>query len=227
MDRIMGTGSRGSFTVEAAFVLSAVLLALFCLVLSFILMYHKILLTKTALTVVQNAAAAWGEQEGLYYRIMADSFLGDKSCGETVKSHAELEEKSIAIARELETGGPQDPVEKKLKKIQLAVYRELKEKMIREGPITVSVHYQNRFPQREVSVTLSQEMRIPFGKIKSFFDGKDTITLTATATAPVTEPAEYVRNVDLAVEYAARFKDAANKYVRLADLKVLLEKWVR
>ncbi|HYF74978.1 MAG TPA: hypothetical protein VD757_00205, partial [Candidatus Nitrosocosmicus sp.] len=66
-------------------------------------------------------------------------------------------------------------------------------------------------------VEIIQEVKIPLGGIKAFFDGKDTLTLIAWSEAAVTEPDEYIRNIDLAMELGKRYKDKL-------DLKGLLDK---
>jgi hypothetical protein len=49
---------------------------------------------------------------------------------------------------------------------------------------------------------------VPFGGIKRFLNGKETVTLACKSTAAVTEPAEYIRNVDLALELTKKLEDS-------------------
>ena len=197
---------RGSYTVEAALLFSALILVLSCLVLSFMLMYHKVLLAKTASAVAQKAAGMWTQGDNLYQHVFEDP-RGEKTYSETVKGAVDLEEKRSQIKFELESG---DLVlqQKRFKTLQLAVYRELS-RIVRKPEITtVTVDYKNYLLSREIAVTITQEMKIPFGSIKCLFDGKDTLTLVGTAAAAVTQPAEFVRNVDLFLEYAGKIKVA-------------------
>lgn len=64
----------------------------------------------------------------------------------------------------------------------------------------VMITYTNNAFRGSLTVEITQEIKIPLGGIKEFFDGKDTLILSGQSTAAVTEPDEYIRNIDLAIE---------------------------
>lgn len=66
----MGVNQQGSFTVEAVLLMSAVLFALFLLCFSFMLMYHRVLLTKAAAEIAELAANDWTRENNPYYRFL-------------------------------------------------------------------------------------------------------------------------------------------------------------
>ena len=67
-----------------------------------------------------------------------------------------------------------------------------------------------------LTVEIIQEIKVPLGGMKKLLDGKATLSLAGSSSAAVTEPAEYIRNVDLAVELSRRFGEQL-------DLKGILE----
>ncbi|MDX9871730.1 MAG: hypothetical protein RBT41_04830 [Clostridia bacterium] len=56
-------------------------------------------------------------------------------------------------------------------------------------------------------VTLVQEYSMPFGRLKAVFDGEEFITLTGTGEATLLEPVQYIRSVDLGLEYFQRIRE--------------------
>jgi len=204
MRDLIKTNNRGSYTVEAAIVFSVIIIVLSCLVLSFMLMYHKVLLTKTAGSAAQKAAAMWTQGDNLYDGIFGDQW-GEKKYSETVQGAVDLEIRRAQLQSELDSGllGRE---EIKYKAGQLAVYRELSRIVRKPESTTVNFNYKRHLLAGEIIVTITQEMKIPFGSLKYYFDGKDTLTLIGTGTAAVVQPAEYVRNVDLVLEYAGKLK---------------------
>jgi hypothetical protein len=69
---------------------------------------------------------------------------------------------------------------------------------------TVEVQYNSGLIAPEIKVVIIQEVAIPFGQLKKFFSGKDTVILMAEEKVIITEPAEFIRNADLLVECAER-----------------------
>ncbi len=68
------------------------------------------------------------------------------------------------------------------------------------------ITYSNNIIRGKLSVEITQEIKVPLGGIKQFFDGKDTLTLSAQSEAAVSEPDEYIRNIDLAVELSKKLE---------------------
>lgn len=55
-----------------------------------------------------------------------------------------------------------------------------------------------------LKVTINQEIHIPLGQIKQFFSGKDTVTISASATTVSDNTVQTIRNTDLAYELIVR-----------------------
>ncbi|MDD2211914.1 MAG: hypothetical protein PHC81_04110 [Clostridia bacterium] len=60
---------QGSYTIEAILMMSTLLVILFLLCFSFMLMYQRVLLTKTASSLAQRAAKEWHQQQGLAHHV--------------------------------------------------------------------------------------------------------------------------------------------------------------
>ena len=74
---------KGSYTIEAIFILSTLLVIVFLLCFSFMLMYHRVLLTKTASLIAQQAAKEWHNDQELYHHI-TELAQGSKTMVQTV-----------------------------------------------------------------------------------------------------------------------------------------------
>lgn len=197
---------RGSYTIEAILIMSTLIMVLSLLILSFMLIYHQTLLARTAAQVSQQAAAMWvrGEMgEGLYYRLLNDSLYREIVHYDEVLGQEDL--KNYALGVKVLMGDR--VLEEKFTAIERLVYTNLCKAIKKPQQTQVTVKYKNHILTRQLTVLVSQEMKIPFGRLKQFFDGKDTITLTASAAAEVTEPAEFIRNADLVLEYGTILKD--------------------
>ena len=68
----------------------------------------------------------------------------------------------------------------------------------------IRITFNNNALRGRLIVELIQEIKVPLGGIKEFFDGKDTLTLSVQSEAAVSEPDEYIRNVDLILELSKR-----------------------
>lgn len=186
---------RGSFTVEAAFVFSAVIMSISLLCVAFMLLYHQMVLNKAASSIAQKAALMWvdskwnrssdARQEDLYYRIVNDGLLQNQTYTSVLGKERELTEKAAGL------------VEQKLAKITEVAQMELRKFIKKPQDTTIVVNYNNQFFSRELSVEIVQRVRTPFS----------AITLTAKESAQVVEPLEYIRNIDLIFEYVEKGKD--------------------
>lgn len=85
-----------------------------------------------------------------------------------------------------------------------AICEKMKGTIIRPNNTKVRIIYTNNVFRGKLSVEITQEIKVPLGGMKQFFDGKDTLTLSAQSEAAVTEPDEYIRNIDLAIELSKK-----------------------
>jgi hypothetical protein len=190
--------SQGSFTIEAVLIMSAVFVAVFLLCFSFMLMYHQVLLTQAASAIAQEAAYNWTRGNTPYYRVF-ELATGSQSLKETITGSPD-EQKIKAVF----TDSEKTMVEKKLATIQKDTFVQLFRSIKKPEKTMVEVSYQNGLILREIQIQITQEMGIPLGQLKKFFTGKETVILQAKSSAVVTDPAEMIRDLDLALEYATK-----------------------
>jgi len=179
---------QGSFTVEAAVIFPLIVLALAGLVFALLLLYHKVLLTKSVCGAA--AAAAWREAD------YNGGWPGGEVLTDVVEENESFELESRAILDRLRTQKTSS-AKRSFDYIKLDVYQELSREILHPQKTTLEASFHNGLLQKDITITVIQEIRIPFGS---------ALSLQAAATASVTDPAEYIRNIDLAWEYAQRIK---------------------
>jgi len=205
---------RGSVTIEAALVVSALLSALAVLIFSFMIMYQQVLLSRTASLAAQEAAQLWVQDNSLYYRLFADDVLaGDQ---EIIYSGFATAENGGALAG-------LSFYQRKFAQIKKLAAAPLQKTISKPQATTIKINYDNSLLTRRIHVTINQELAIPLGSLQSFFADKDTLTLTGVGRAVIAEPVGYIRNIDLALEYGTKFKEA----VDLTTLRQKLKERVR
>lgn len=206
------TDNKGSYTVEACLAVTTVLFVLFAVIFSFIYLSQEAMLSEAAGHCAQKGAEIWvedgfntytadsltdGYRTSLYYRI--SDFKETDSRTINIAEELDKELEAIAAGYRASVG-----TRKKMNWIKYAAYSRLGRCIMRPEETKIEIAYKNDFIKSQIQVSISQEVKIPFGFVKALFDGKDTLTLEATGTAVVAEPAEYIRNVDLSVEYGKR-----------------------
>ena len=177
------------------------------------LMYHRVLLTKTASLIAQQAAKEWHNDQELYHHI-TELAQGSKTMVQTVEGDLTAEIVRMSAVVEPPTG-----VTQKCKVIQKAVLAQLAKTIKKPESTTVEVQYNSGLFTQEITVCIKQEMTVPLGQLKRFFSGKDTVLLSAEEKVVVTEPAEFIRNVDLFLECKERIGDRVNLTELLSRLK--------
>ncbi len=223
--------NKGAFTVEATLVVPVILLVLFLLIYCFMILYQTVVLNRAAAFTAQQGAEVWldsrkiietGEfgstaMDGLYTRVLNDYLLEvDRPL---------MDAEAVDLSKSLETlygeasTNSSDVKDKKLYQIKAGLFKNLKGGILKPEKTTVDVKFTNRMLERKLDVTITQEVRIPLGMLKSIFSGKSTLTLEGRGTAAVAEPAEYIRNIDFGIECARRVKDAVNIDALLDKIK--------
>jgi len=193
-------------------------------------MYQKALLTRAAALAAQQGAEIWTDNR----KSIENGALSDRRKLELSemyyylyddfnKSYSETIDISSDIFAQPDTGGA-SPQDLKFGKIRKLIYSDIKKGILRPLATKMSISYTNTLIERRIEVTLSQEIKIPFGALKSFFDGSKTVTLASTGTAVVAEPAEYIRNFDLVLEYAYKTGKALDTGSIAEKVKGILNK---
>ena len=174
---------RGSYTIEATIVFSAMLIALCAVMFAFMIMYQHVILIYAASYGAQQGARAWVN-------------TGISMDGTTRGYNSEL----YSGIAELWGGGL---TQTKKDKIKAAVDGKLKLSIFSTKNIDVDIQYNvNILPlKRDVTVDIKQEIPIPFSGIVKFFNNGNPFAIKAKMKATVVEPTEYIRNMDYAIEW--------------------------
>ncbi len=215
---------RGSTAIEAILVVWCIVIALAAVIYSFLIMNQKMLLASIASKAAQQGAEAWLD-EG---RSMDDgSWDSTRSAGlKDLYSHLTdpllfrgREYIEILSADSIDKNSSVTEADIKILKIRDYVTQGMKKGLLKPLSTYMKIEFKNILIQREIRVTLEQEISIPLGGLKAMFDGKSTLTLVAVGTAVVAEPAEYIRNIDLLAEYSAKGFKASGISEKLEQLK--------
>lgn len=212
----------GSITVEATIVVSTVILILMMIIYSFLIMYQKILLKNTAELVAHQGAQIWTDNRKAFNTGTYD-FTKKQSLKDFYNGLFDLNNKyelttgtSIYESKQLNSNNIQDT---KLIQMKSAIEKELNKSILSSESTSIQFDFQNLIVQKKLSVTLSQEVKFPMGNFLTLLNNKRTITLKGTSTSIITEPTEYIRNIDLGVEYASKLLDSTGIPDKLEELK--------
>lgn len=188
---------KGSFTLEAAVVMSSIIMILFAVLYAFMIMYQNAVVTYAASYAAQQGAITW----------VNSGLKTDDGSGDYV---------SEIYYRIAEFGGGGNSSKKK-ENIKKCAEEKLKAGILPVKDGTVNVEFKNYVFQRQIHVEIKQNIPIPFSGIVKFFNGGEGFAISTKATAAVPEPAEYIRNCDYAVEAATSLVDYVNKKLHISD----------
>ena len=198
---------EGSFTVEASLVFPILLFILVLLLFFTMYMYQKTFLNQHAYAASERAAYSWdnsrkqaltgeytaGEHDPLYWRITDERLMG------ALFGWAGADNESSVPVPGYEDGNLS---EKKLIQASSHMPSAMKGTMM----------YQNTLIQRKVTTRLEQVIFLP---LPSFLFNSGSGVLTQGSSA-VVEPVEFIRMVDLARYYGAKFKGKGGKAAALS-----------
>lgn len=196
--------SRGSFTLEASLVLPVIFFTVLVLLFFCLYMYQHALLGQAAATASERAAYAWdnsqrddltgafaeGQHDSLYWRLTDDGMLraifGWSEGGGTARIALPLnagnEVQALPITKLSRTGGRLP------------------------ANIEGEIRYDNRLLLRKITVAL--ERMVPLIPLERWMgDARQS----GKADAYVVEPVEWIRTVELARYYGAKFKQPKAK----------------
>jgi hypothetical protein len=144
-----------------------------------------------------------GTENSYGYRILDNLLLSRKTFEGYLKEEKGTDGKSkLVLIMDVGNNLPGQ----KVALIGEALCRRIENSALKPEKTRVKLIYSNNGLRGRLSVQITQEINVPLGGIKKFFDGKDTLTLSGESTATVTEPAEYIRNIDLAIELSRRIE---------------------
>lgn len=209
---------RGSYTIEASMIFSLIVLTIILLLFTFSYMQQKAYLISAASFAAQQGAELWldsrrsmdngevstaDEADPLGYRVSDNLLLSQKTFEGYIEEVEDAQGKhKFAIKMDTDNSLPGQ----KAALIGEAICKRIGDTVIRPNNTKVRITYLNNIFKGKLSVEITQEVKVPLGGIKQFFDGKNTLTLRARSEAAVTEPDEYIRNIDLAIELSKRLE---------------------
>jgi len=173
----------------------------------------------------QQGAMAWemiGELAINEDGVVQNSSTLDIMTGKTRTYNAGL------YARIGEIGGG-GAVGKKKKNIEGLVREKLKMGVFPVDKISITPNVDNNIFQRKITVTVSQPINIPLSGIVEYFGGK-TLEISATASAVIDDPTEYIRNIDYVMEWIKRGMEKAegNKFFdKITDAVSAVNNWMK
>ncbi len=212
---------KGSITVEASIVVTTIIIIIFAIIYGCIVVFHYALLNSTVTKAAQFGALAWvdsradiesgkinfeTEKDPLYARIFHD---GNMSYSEVIEE----------FTADHETTKTDNISQKKINSIRQLVLDSISKGILKPTSTKLEINFTNSFVNRKLEVQITQDIQIPLGFLKKLFSGSDTVSMTAKGVAIVSEPAEYIRNIDLAVEYLNRIDENINLGAKINELK--------
>jgi len=182
---------RGGFTLEASIWLPLVLLTIVIGLIAGLIIYQQVALYSLAELLAERTAYSWdnshkqigsgsveaGQRDGLYWRLTSDGAVPFLSGG---AGHP--------IIYEL-PGSEEDDGPLPMKKLG-------KGAALLAGSISGEIRYENRLIEKIVTVKLEKPLRLPLWLHRLF--GYD---LHVQASRIISDPAEYIRNIDLMRTY--------------------------
>jgi len=215
--------NSGSVTVEASIIVPTIIFILIALIYSFMILFQNAVLIKTADSAAQQAAEVWTDSR----KDIKNGWWDQKSAKDSLYSN--LFDTSFSYSTSIDLISAKKPTwsdtgNRKLVQMLDFIYSGLLKSLLKSKRIEVNVNYKNNLVEGNIEVTVTQEIKIPLGWLKSFFDGKSTMTLVAKGTAIVAQPAEFIRNVDLALEYVDKLKGKLDFNGMIDGLKSKLQK---
>ncbi len=213
---------KGSYTIEASLVFVTIMLSIAASMFMFMYMQQKACLINAVSFAAQQGAEFWPDgrkrmEDGrvnakmakapLGYRVFNNLLLSDKTYEGYLERVDGIDGKPGLICR-IDAGN--DLPGQKVKKIGEALGKKIDSFMIKPDKTKVKIIFTNNALRGRLTVEVIQEIKVPFGGLKQFFDGKNTLVLSAASTAEVVEPDEFIRNVDLVFELSKRLGEEVN-----------------
>lgn len=172
---------KAAYTLEAVIVMSTIIFIIFAILSAFLLIYQNAVMFYVATQAAQEGAVMWTDNA----HDLDGTVSGTDSqglyyrIGELAGGNSQKEERIRSWAEE-----------------RLAAMTP--DTLVGSGAASVEAKFHNYVVRRVVEVRITKEVDIPFREIAQYF-GAD-LDMTVMARASTAEPAEFIRNVDYAIE---------------------------
>ncbi len=209
---------KGSYTIEASMIFTLIVFIILTLLFTFLYMQQKAVLVSAASFAAQQGAELWQDSrrsmengevnksdtaDSIGYRVFDNLLFSNETFeGYFEEESASNGKKKLVLKMDTGTSLPGQ----KVALIGEALVKRIGSTVLKPKSTKLRITYTNNALRGRLSVEIIQEIKVPLGGIKAFFDGKDTLTLNGQSTAAVIEPAEYIRNIDLAIELSKRLE---------------------
>lgn len=206
---------KGSYTIEASMIFTMIVLVILTLLFAFVYVQQKSRLVSAASFAAQQGAELWLDSrknmengyissqksaDSIGYRIFDNLLLSEKTYVGYIEEDVSSGKPELIL--KMDTGG--NLPGQKVSLIGESLCKKISGTVIKPEKTKVSITYKNNALRGRLTVEITQEIKVPLGGIKKFFDGKDTLTLSGRSVSSISEPAEYIRNVDLAIELSQK-----------------------
>jgi hypothetical protein len=209
---------KGSYTIEASMIFTLIMLTVLMLLFTFTYMQQKTSLASAAAYAAQQGAELWldsrrdidngsvncaKDADPLGYRVFDNLLFSSRTYEGYIEEVEDAEGKDRYVLRMVTDSSLPG---QKILLIGEAICTRMGSTVIRPENTKVKITYSNNILSGKLSVEIIQDIKVPLGSFKQFVDGKDTLTLKAQSIAAVTEPDEYIRNIDLAIELSKKLE---------------------
>lgn len=185
---------KASTTLEAIIVMPTILIIIFAVFFAFQLMYQHVVL---------EYAASYGATRG--------AMMWDYKSNELDFTNGTVGGK-VGIYNNIEQMLNNSGIEERKKMIKEQTEKIVESLTVFGGDVKVEPVYEGKLIGRTISVSITQDVNIPFEALLAYFDGGD-MKLKAQSTAALYDPDEYIRNIDYIYELAATIADeVADKF---------------
>jgi hypothetical protein len=207
---------KGSYTVEISMMFTLIVFVILTLLFTFLYMQQKASLVSAASFAAQQGAELWMDSrssmengevdkaesaDSIYYRVF-DNLLFSTKTFEGYFEEVSVDNGKKKLVLHMDVGDSLPG--QKVALIGEALCKRIESTVLKPRNTKVRITYTNNALRGRLYVEIIQEITVPLGGIKAFFDGKDTLTLKGQSTSTVSEPDEYIRNIDLAIELSKR-----------------------
>ncbi len=205
---------RGSYTLEAAIAFSVVFFVMLLLIYLSYVLYEQVRINAIALETAERGAIVFPVEEKDMFigRIGADAFRTNNVYWRVIQN--------------FNTGDSER--KQKVKEYALMKLNANTANGSAYSEDAVQIQFENFIFYKKIIVNIEVEYEVPFGGIFKYFGIKSPYPIHGYAEAAVNEPAEFIRNIDLAADFVKQFPPASafeSKYREgLEKLKNLIQR---
>lgn len=179
---------KASTTLEAIIIMPTILFIIFAIFFAFQLMYQHVIIEYAASFGATRGAMMWDYESG------GVDFIGG-SVGDKVGIYYNLDQMLSG-----------EGIDERRTMIREQTKKIVDSLTVFGGDVKVEAEYEGKLIGRTLTVTVRQDVAIPFDALLTYFNEGD-MELRAQSTASLYDPDEYIRNIDYIYELASSIAD--------------------